>query len=148
MPHYFEDIQVGDRFGSQQYIVSEQAMKEFAREFDPQPFHLDADAARQSLFRELSASGWHTAAIAMRLFITGELQFAGGAVGLGVDELRWPNPVRAGDFLQLETEIVAARLSKSQPLHGIIRMRNVATNQRDEIVISYFATALVQRRLT
>ncbi|MGI9089343.1 MAG: MaoC family dehydratase [Chthoniobacterales bacterium] len=143
---YFEDLAVGDKFVSEPYEVSEQAMVDFAREFDFQPFHLDHVAANKSVFHGLAASGWHTAAIAMRLFTTGPLQFVGGAVGLGVDELRWPIAVRPGDRLQLETEILEARTSKSKPQHGILRIRNVLTNQNRDVVLSYMANALVQRR--
>jgi acyl dehydratase len=143
---YLEDVQVGQRFTSDEYHVTEEAIIAFAREFDPQPFHLQHAAADASLFNGLAASGWHTAAVAMRLLMTGPVQFAGGAIGLGVDELRWPNAVRAGDTLQLETEIVEVRPSNSKPQHGIIRIRNIATNQRGEVVLSYSANALVQRR--
>ena len=111
-----------------------------------QPFHLDQAAAKESVFDGLAASGWHTAAIAMRLFTTGPLQFAGGAIGLGVDELRWPAAVRPGDRLRLETEIMELRTSRSKPRYGLIRIRNVATNQQGEVVLSYFANAMVQRR--
>ena len=144
--HYFEDVQVGDRFTSEPYTVSEAAMVGFAQEFDVQPFHLDPAAANESVFGGLAASGWHTAAIAMRLFTTGPLRFAGGAIGLGVDELRWPAAVRAGDRLQLETEIIDARPSRSKPDYGILRIRNVMTNQKGEIVLSYSANAMVRRR--
>jgi len=143
---YFEDVKAGDRFQSEPHELSESAILEFAREFDVQPFHLDHTAANESVFRGLAASGWHTAALAMRLFTTGPLRFVGGAVGLGVDELRWPIAVRPGDSIQLETEILEARLSRSKPAHGIIRIRNVATNQRGEVVLSYVANAMVQRR--
>ncbi len=143
---YFEDVKVGDCFGSNSYKVSETQICAFAEEFDPQAFHLDAEAARKSIFQQLSASGWHTAAIAMRLFVTGELQFSGGAIGLGVDELRWPHPLQAGDVVRLETEIIETRGSKSKPGYGIVRMRNVATNQRGAAVITYIATALVLRQ--
>ncbi|MBA2433055.1 MAG: MaoC family dehydratase [Chthoniobacterales bacterium] len=144
--HYFEDVCVGQRFQSDSHMVTEEAMIEFAREFDPQPFHLEQAAAEASVFEGLAASGWHTAAIAMRLLMTGPVRFAGGAVGLGVDELRWPVAVRPGDTLRLETEIVEARPSNSKPAHGIIRIRNVMTNQHDEVVLSYYANALVQRK--
>ncbi len=121
-------------------------MIEFARQFDPQPFHLDRAAAEESVFAGLSASGWHSAAIAMGLMMTGPMQFVGGAVGLGVDELRWPMAVRPGDTLQLETEIVDVRPSHSKPRHGIIRIHNVMRNQDGEVVLSYTANAMVQRR--
>src|SRR5262249_4469885 len=96
---YFEDLKVGDRFKSATYKVSEEAVISFAREFDPQPFHLDTAIARQTMFKELIASGWHTAAITMRLFVQ-TLNCAEGAIGLGVDELRWPNAVKPNDVLQ------------------------------------------------
>src|SRR5207253_2022498 len=141
---YFEDLKVGDRFRSGTYKVTEEQIVSFAREFDPQPFHLDPAVARQTMFKGLIASGWHTAAITMRLFVQ-TLNFAEGAIGLGVDELRWPNAVRPGDVLQVETEIVDLRLSRSKPTHGIVRLRNVTTNQHGEIVQTMAASALVLR---
>ena len=143
---YFEDLKLGDRFESEPYLVTEEAIIAFARQFDVQDFHLDRAAANESVFGGLAASGWHTAAIAMRLFTTGPLRFVGGCVGLAVDELRWPVAVRPGDTLRLTTEILEARASRSKPLHGIIRIRNVAINQHGETVLSYMANALVQRR--
>ena len=142
---YFEDLKAGDRFQSATYAVTEEQIIEFAREFDPQPFHLDATVARQTMFEGLIASGWHTAAITMRLFVQ-TLNFAEGAIGLGVDELRWPAAVKAGDVLQVETEIVDLRLSRSKPSHGIVRLRNMTTNQRGETVQTMTASALVLRR--
>jgi acyl dehydratase len=142
---YFEDLKAGDRFNSATYQVSEEQLVSFAREFDPQPFHLDAAVADQTMFKGLIASGWHTAAITMRLFVQ-RLNFAEGAIGLGVDELRWPNAVRPGDRLQVETEIVDLRVSRSKPSHGIVRLRNVTTNQRNEVVQTMSASALVLRR--
>jgi acyl dehydratase len=143
---YFEDVTVGNAFHSEPFLITEDAIIAFAREFDVQDFHLDHAAANESVFAGLAASGWHTAAIAMRLFTTGPLRFVGGAVGLGVDELRWPVAVRAGDRLQLTTEILEARTSRSKPEFGILRIRNVLTNQHGQIVLSYFANALVRRR--
>jgi acyl dehydratase len=142
---YFEDLKAGDRFKSGTYKVTEEQIVSFAREFDPQPFHLDPAVTRQPMFKGLIASGWHTAAITMRLFVQ-ILNFAEGAIGLGVDELRWPNAVRPGDVLQVGTEIVDLRESRSKPSHGIIRIRNVTTNQRGEVVQTMFASALVLRR--
>ena len=144
--HYFDDVQVGERFMSAPYTLDRESIIAFAQQFDVQAFHLDHAAANASLFGGLAASGWHTAAVAMRLFTTGPLQFVGGAVGLGVDELRWPVAVRAGDSVRLETEILDARASRSKPSHGILRLRNVLTNQNDEVVLSYSANAMVQRR--
>jgi acyl dehydratase len=142
---YFDDLKTGARFESESYSVTEAGILAFAREFDPQPFHLDRAVAERSLFKGLAASGWHTAAISMRLFVQ-TLNFVEGAIGLGVDELRWPNAVRPGDALRVETEIVDLRKSKSKPDHGIVRIRNVTTNQRGEIVQTMFASALVPRR--
>ena len=142
---YFEDLKAGDRFQSSTCKVTEEGIVSFAREFDPQSFHLDPARAKQTLFEGLVASGWHTAAITMRLFVQ-TLNFAEGAIGLGVDELRWPNPVRPGDVLQVETEIVDLRLSQSKPKHGIIRLQNVTSNQRGEIVQTMMASAMVPKR--
>jgi acyl dehydratase len=143
---YLEDLHVGDRFGSDTIEVTEEGIIAFAREFDPQQFHLDEAAARDSIFKGLSASGWHTAAMSMKLFVTGELKLAGGSVGLGVDELRWPLPVRPGDVLRLETEILDVRASRSKPDRGIIRIRNVTTNQRGEVVQTFTAFVMIRRR--
>src|SRR4051812_30628872 len=141
---YFEDLKVGERFKSETYKVSEEQIISFAREFDPQPFHLDAAIARQTMFKDLIASGWHTAAISMRLFVRA-LNFAEGAIGLGVDEMRWPTAVKANDLLEVETEIVDLRESRSKPSHGIAHIRNVTTNQRGEVVQTMSAAALVLR---
>src|SRR5438045_9441612 len=112
---YLEDLKVGDRFGSDTIEVTEQSIFDFARQFDPQPFHLDAEAARQSIFKELTASGWHTAAMSMRLFVTGEFKQGGGSLGLSLDELRWPQPVRPGDTRTLEPEISSGRKPPVEP---------------------------------
>ena len=142
---YFEDLKAGDRFKSETYTVSEEQIISFAREFDPQPFHLDLAVARQTMFKELIASGWHTAAITMRLFVKA-LNYAEGAIGLGVDELRWPTAVKPNDVLQVEVEIVDLRESRSKPTHGVVRLRYVTTNQRAEVVQTMMASALVLRR--
>lgn len=143
---YLEDLQVGDRFESGAFEVTEKGIVDFAQDFDPQPFHLDLDAAKRSVFQGLAASGWHTAAMSMKLFVTGDLKLAGGSVGLGVDKLQWPRPVRPGDTLRLQTEIVEVRPSRSKPDRGVIRIRNVTTNQNSEVVQSFFASVLVRRR--
>jgi len=143
---YLEDLHVGDRFESNTVSVTENEIIAFAWAFDPQPFHLDAEAAKQSVFGGLVASGWHTAAMTMKLFVTGGLRLAGGSVGLGVDELRWPRPVRPGDTLRLQTEIIEIRPSRSKPDRGIIRIRNITTNQKGEVVQTFFASVLVRRR--
>jgi len=144
-PRYFEDLAVGQKFESETFEVPGKAIVEFAEEFDPQKFHLNTQAAERSIFKGLVASGWHTGAITMRLFVR-SLNFAEGAIGLGVDELRWPNAVRPNDVLKVETEIVEARESKSKPGHGIIRLRNVTTNQHGEVVQTMYAHALIPKR--
>src|SRR5438445_12572908 len=143
--HYFDDLKAGDSFKSEPLEVTEKQVIEFAHKFDPQMFHLTRKSAERTIFKGLIASGWHTAAITMRLFVQ-TLNFAEGAIGLGVDELRWPNAVRPGDVLQVETEIVDLRESRSKPSRGIVRIRNVTTNQRGEVVQTMFASALVLRR--
>jgi len=118
---------------------------EFARAFDPQIFHRDPKSAQQTLFGGLAASGWHTAAVSMRLFVE-TMEVAGGIIGMGVDELKWPNAVRPGDELRLEIEILEARRSKSRPGYGIIRILNVTKNQRGEVVQSFMANAMLPAR--
>src|ERR1700704_6078279 len=117
---YFDDLKTGDKFQSEAFEVPGNTIIEFAEKFDPQKFHLNPKSAERSIFKGLVASGWHTAGITMRLFVK-TLNFAEGAIGLGVDELRWPSAVRPGDVLEVETEILAARSSKSKPDHGVIR---------------------------
>src|SRR5947208_233078 len=107
----------------------------FAAEFDPQPFHLDEDAARASPFGGLVASGWHTAALTMRLLVRGELQVVGGLIGMGAEELRWPRPVRPGDVLRVESEVLGLRPSQSRPDRGIVRVRNTTRNQDGQPVM-------------
>jgi acyl dehydratase len=142
--HYFDDLKIGDRFRSEPLNVTEKEVIDFARKFDPQMFHLNQKAAERTLFKGLVASGWHTAALTMRLFVQ-TLNFE-AAIGLGVDELRWPNAVRPGDVLTVETEILDLRPSRSKPGYGIIRLRNVTTNQHGEIVQTMLANAMVPRR--
>jgi acyl dehydratase len=142
---YFEDLKPGDTFESETFDVPGKEIIEFAERFDPQKFHLHPQTAERSIFKGLVASGWHTAAITMRLFVRA-LNFAEGAIGLGVDELRWPAAVRPDDVLRVKTEIIETRSSKSKPDHGVIRLRNVTTNQRGEVVQSMYAHALIPRR--
>ena len=142
---YFEDFGVGDRFRSTEHTMTEPEMIEFARRFDPQPFHTDPEAAKQSVFGGLIASGWHTAAIAMRLRTQNGIRVAGGMIGMGVDELRWPQPVRPGDTLHLETEVIETRPSRSQPDHGIVRVRETAFNQSGEVVMTLVTALWVPR---
>jgi acyl dehydratase len=142
---YLDDLAVGQRFRSDSYRVEETRMKEFAAEFDPQPFHLDEAAAAQSVFGGLVASGWYTAAIAMRLLATGGFPLAEGLVGLG-GEIAWPKPTRAGDLLTLESEIIQITPSRSRPDRGIVTMRSELINQRGETVYVLTAKLVVSKR--
>jgi acyl dehydratase len=145
MSRAFEDFPVGTHLVSKNYRIRTTAMMNFAREFDPQLFHLDPKAAGETLFGGLAASGWQTAAVSMRLFVD-TMDVASGIIGMGVDELKWPNAVRPGDELRLDIEILEARRSKSRPGYGIIRIRNVTKNQRGEVVQSFMANALLPTR--
>jgi len=147
MSRAFEDFPAGTRLISSTHRVTADAIMEFAWAFDPQIFHLDPKAAEQTLFGGLAASGWHTAAVSMRLFVV-TMDVAGGIIGMGVDELKWPNTVRPGDDLRLEIEILEARRSKSRSGYGIIRIRNVTKNQRDEVAQSFMASAMLPMRGT
>jgi acyl dehydratase len=142
---YLDDLQVGRRFTSGTYVIEEAQIKAFAAEFDPQPFHLDESAAQASLFKGLAASGWHTAAIAMRLLVDGGLPFAHGIVGLG-GEIAWPRPTRPGDTLHVESEVVDIRPSRSKPQQGIVTVRSTMLNQGGETVYLLTAKLLVLRR--
>ena len=143
---YLEDFSVGQVFTSGRHRVDKEQIFAFARQFDPQPFHLDEDAARRSPFQGLAASGWHTAAMTMRLMVDGELKPAGGILGVGFDEMSWPRPVRPGDELQVESEIVEVRPSKTRPDRGTIRVRSTTFNQNKEPVMTFTGNLLVPRR--
>jgi acyl dehydratase len=144
---YLEDLAPGQRYaGAMRLRVDEERAKAFAAEFDPQPFHLDDAAAQQSIFRGLAASGWHTAAMTMRLLVECELRPAGGIVGAGFDELQWPRPVRPGDELRVEVEVLDVRASKSRPQQGMVKLRTTTLNQRDEPVQVSVGNLVVLRR--
>ena len=143
-PVYLDDLHVGQRFKSGTYQMQEDRMKAFAAEFDPQPFHLDEAAAQRSIFRGLSASGWHTAAATMRLLV-GSLPFAGGMVGLG-GEITWPRPTRPGDILRVESEIVDIVHSRTKPNQGVVIVRCLTLNQNGDHVQSFTAKILVFKR--
>ena len=142
---YLEDLHVGQRFTSGLYHMDESGIKAFAAEFDPQPFHLDEAAAQTSIFRGLSASGWHTAAVAMRLLVTGGLPLANGIIGLG-GELAWPKPTRPGDTLRVESEILEILPSRSKPNQGVVKVRSATLNQHGEPVYVFTAKVLVFKR--
>jgi acyl dehydratase len=143
---YLEDIAVGQVYGSRLITVDAESIKAFAAAFDPQPFHLDDDAARRSFFQSLVASGWHTAALTMRLLVESEFRPVGGLIGAGVDELRWPAPVRPGDTLQVRGEVLDVRPSRSRSQQGIVRTRITTSNQHGEAVQVFVATLIVPTR--
>ena len=143
---YLEDFEPGQRYGSPRMRVDADGIKRFAAEFDPQPFHLDESAAAASIFHGLAASGWHTAAVTMRLLVEGELRPAGGLVGAGFDEFRWPRPVRPGDELRVESEVLEVRASRSRPDRGLIKVRTTTFNQNDEPVQVTVGHMVVPRR--
>ena len=143
---YLEDFAVGQTFGSGRLRIDKERVLAFAAEFDPQPFHLDEAAARRSIFGGLAASGWATAAVTMRLMIETELKPAGGFVGAGLDECRWPRPVRPGDELRVECEVIEVRPSKSRPEQGLIKLRTTTLNQDDEVVLVHVVNMVVPRR--
>lgn len=143
---YLEDFAVGQRFGSGRLRMDKERIVAFAAEFDPQPFHLDETAARDSIFGGLVASGWHTAAVTMRLMIETELNPAGGFIGAGLDEFRWPRPVRPDDELRVECEVIEVRPSKSRPEQGLIKLRTTTLNQDNEAVLVHVVNMVVPRR--
>lgn len=145
-PQHLDDLVPGQRFaGSSRIRIDEDRIKSFAAEFDPQPFHLDDDQASTSIFRGLAASGWHTAAVTMRLLVDSEFKLAGGIVGAGFNELSWPRPVRPGDELRVECEVLEVRPSKSRPEQGLVKMRTTTLNQNDEIVQISVGNLVVMR---
>ena len=143
---YLEDFSAGQKFESGRLRVERDRIKSFAAEFDPQPFHLDEDAAKRSLFGGLAASGWHTAAMTMKLLVESDLKPAGGILGAGFDEFRWPKPVRPGDELHLDIEVLETRASKSRPDQGVIKVRTTTLNQDNEPVQISVGNLIVPRR--
>jgi acyl dehydratase len=142
---YLDDLTVGQRFKTGTVVVNAEEIKAFAARFDPQPFHLDEAAAKQSVFGELVASGWHTAALGMRLLVDGEMKVAGGLIGLG-GELSWPRPTKPGDVLHVESEVLEVKPSRSRPDVGIVKIRNTAVNQNGEAVQIFVVNMLVPRK--
>jgi acyl dehydratase len=143
---YFEDFTAGQTFSSGTLRVTTEDIKTFAAQFDPQPFHLDEAAAASTFFKGLAASGWHTAALTMRLLVDRGLPIAGGVIGAGADELRWPRAVRPGDTLQVATEVVEVRASASRPESGWVKTRSTTTNQNGEPVQILVANLIVPCR--
>jgi acyl dehydratase len=144
-PLYLEDLQVGQRFTTASQVINAAEIKAFAAQFDPQPFHLAEEAAQHSLLGSLAASGWHTAAVTMRLLVTTGPRLAGGVIGASA-EINWPQPTRPGDTLHVESEVLAVRPSRSRPDRGIVIMRSATRNQRGEVVQLITANLMVACR--
>ncbi len=145
-PLYLEDFAIGQIYRSGALTVDADDIKAFARRFDPQPFHLDEASAAKTFFGGLAASGWHTAALTMRLLVTEGVPIAGGIIGTGMEEMRWPRPVRPGDQLRIATEVLDVRQSRSRPEQGLLRIRTTTLNQNDEPVQILTGTLIVPRR--
>ncbi len=147
-PHplrYLDDLKAGDRFVSAEHLLDEAQIKSFAAQFDPQPFHLDDEAARATLFGGLAASGWHTAALTMRLLVGGGLPLAGGIIGAGGD-LSWPKPTRPGDVLHVESEVISVTPSRSRPDRGMVVVRSETRNQKGDVLQLSVFKLVVPRR--
>jgi acyl dehydratase len=142
---YFEDIAAGQTYRSPELRVDATAITDFAARFDPQPFHLDEAAARDSLFEGLAASGWHTAALTMKLCLISDFRPAGGIIGVG-GELLWPRAVRPGDALHVEIEVLETRTSRSRPRQGVVKVLITTLNQHGDPVQTFTPTLFVDRR--
>jgi acyl dehydratase len=143
---FLEDLTPGQVFTSDaRAVVDAGAIKRFAGEFDPQPFHLDEASARPTFFKKLVASGWHTTAVTMQLVVE-TLPLSHGVIGSGVDELRWPRPVKPGDTLRLHCEIIEVTPSKLDPSRGTVRVRMMTLNQHDQPVQTMVANLIAFRR--
>ena len=142
---YLEDLHVGQRFVTGSLAIDAEQIKAFARQFDPQPFHVDEEAAKQSFFGGLAASGWHTASLTMRLLVDDGPAFAGGNIGAGV-EVAWPRATRPGDVLTVECEVTDIKPSLTKPERGIVSMRNETKNQRGEVVQVLKSKSLALRK--
>lgn len=144
---YLEDFVVGDRVTTASATLSEDDITSFAKLYDPQPMHTDPVAAKDSALGGLVASGWQTTAIVMRLLIEAQTMGGGPMLGLGVDDLRWPTPVRPGDAIHVQLEVMAVTPSQSKPTHGVVRTHVTAENQNGERVLSMFPKLWVERRV-
>lgn len=145
--HFFEDFRVGDVDEFGEHVMTQEAIVAFAKQFDPQPFHIDEEAARRSTFGGIIASGWHTASVCMRMAVDRFLGPSSGSLGSpGIDELRWLKPVRPGDTLRLRIEVAEVTPSRSKPDRGAVRLRYQVLNQGGDVVMSMNGIGLFARR--
>jgi acyl dehydratase len=144
---YFEDVKVGDKFHTGEHTMTTDEIMAFGRQYDPQPFHTDPAAATGTLFGQLVASGWHTAAVSMRLMVLSDMQLDGGVIGQGVESLRWPRPVLPGDRLRVVMEVAEMRPAPHRPDRGVIGLRCRTLNQDGKIVQDMTASLVIARRL-
>ena len=142
---YLDDLRVGQRFTSATYAIDADEIKTFARNFDPQPFHLDEEAAKDTFFGGLAASGWHVAAVTMKLLVGGAPRSPAAVVGAG-GEIAWPKPTRPGDVLQVTSEVLEITPSRSRPNRGVVTMRSETRNQQGDVVQVLTAKLVVPRR--
>ena len=142
---YLDDLVVGQKFKSREYLLDAEQIMTYAREFDPQPFHTDPEQAKTTFFKGLAASGWHTASITMKLVVE-SLPMSAGVIGAGVEELSWPLPTRPGDRLHLESEVLEIIPSRSKPERAIVRIRCETKNQNGEVVQSFIPKLLAFKR--
>jgi len=142
---YLDDIKPGDQYTSRDHLMTAEEIIAFAREFDPQPFHTDEEAAKNTFFQGLAASGWHTAAITMRLIVESGLPLAGGIIGAG-GELTWPRPTRPGDVLHVETTVLEVTPSRSRPERGMITVENLTKTAGGNVVQKFVVKLVVPRR--
>lgn len=143
-PIYLEDVSIGAEYRSETHLVERDQVFSFARQFDPQPFHLDADAADKSLFQGLAASGWHTAALTMRLLVD-SVPLANGLIGAGAD-LSWPRPTRPGDTLQVVSKVLEIAPSRSKSDRGIVTVECLTMNQHGEVCQRMVSKLVVMRK--
>lgn len=145
-PLYFDDLKVGDTFSTGTHELTTEDIRRFAGEFDPQPFHLDQEAAKKTIFGGLAASGWHTAAITMRLLVSGGPRLANGIIGAG-GEIEWKMPARPGDFLHVESDVLELVPSRSRADRGMAVLRSRTFNQRGDLLQVFTARLMVDRRV-
>ncbi len=146
MVRYLEDLKPGQAFESRHHLITEEAIVAFAREYDPQPFHLDAEAAKTSFFGKLIASGWHTAALTMKMLTETHMDLAGGMIGAGMEDLKWPTPLAPGDTIHVRVEILDARASKTRPEIGIVRAHVRTMREDGSAVLEMISNLIVPTR--